>query len=305
MSKEEKTIYLIDGSSFCYRAYYAIRELSTSKGMPTNAIYGVINMLRKLIKEHEPGMMTVIFDMKGPTKRHEKYEEYKIHRKPMPDELSEQMPRIKEVITAYNIPIFELEGYEADDIIATLAEKAKEKGLDVTIVTGDKDALQLIDKHVKVLSPYSDMETRYGRKEVMDKYGVYPERMIELMALVGDATDNVPGVKGIGKVTAEKLISEYGSVENIYKNIDKVKPESVKKKLEEGKEMAELSRELVILDRKVPVKLDVKKCAWANQTWRSCLSFSRNLNSKNCFARSCPPRKKLESTLLPATGKPL
>ena len=155
MSKAKSNLYLIDGTSFCYRAYYAIRELSTSKGMPTNAIYGVVNMLRKLIKEYEPKMMTVVFDMKGPTTRHEKYEEYKIHRKPMPDDLSEQIPRIKEMIEAFNIPISQLEGYEADDIIATLAEEARKKGMDVTIVTGDKDAMQLVDKNVKVLSPYA------------------------------------------------------------------------------------------------------------------------------------------------------
>ncbi|MFQ5953033.1 MAG: 5'-3' exonuclease H3TH domain-containing protein, partial [Candidatus Omnitrophota bacterium] len=259
MSKDENTIYLIDGSSLCYRAFYAIRDLSTSKGMPTNAIYGVVNMLRKLIKEYEPRMMTVVFDMKGPTTRHEKYEEYKIHRKPMPDDLSDQMEKIKEVISAYNIPIFQLEGYEADDIIATLAEKAKKKGLNVTIVTSDKDALQLIDKQVKVLSPHTQQDTIYGRKEVHAKYGVYPESMIELMALIGDSTDNIPGVKGVGRVTAEKLISKYGSVQNIYKNIDKIEPESLRRKLEEGKKMAELSRELVVLEKKVPVKIDIKE----------------------------------------------
>ncbi|MGB3112000.1 MAG: PIN domain-containing protein, partial [Candidatus Omnitrophota bacterium] len=164
MSKLKSTLYLIDGNSFCYRAYYAIRELSTSKGVPTNAIYGVVNMLRKLIKEYEPKMVTVVFDMKGPTTRHKKYENYKIHRKPMPDDLSEQMPRIKEIVEAFNIPVFQLEGYEADDIIATLAEKAREKGINVTIVTGDKDAMQLVDEKVKVLSPYALDESFYDRE---------------------------------------------------------------------------------------------------------------------------------------------
>jgi len=292
MSKLKSTLYLIDGTSFCYRAYYAIRELSTSKGVPTNAIYGVVNMLRKLIKEYEPEMVTVVFDMKGPTTRHKKYENYKIHRKPMPDDLSEQIPRIKEVVEAFNIPVFQLEGYEADDIIATLAEKARGKGINVTIVTGDKDAMQLVDEKVKVLSPYALDESFYDREKVRDKFGVYPERMVELMALAGDPSDNVPGVKGIGKVTAEKLISEYGNIENIYKNVEKIKPESVRKKLLEGKKMAELSRELVILDRNVPVKLDVDKAVLSEPDWEKLEKLFREFEFQKLLRALIPEEEK-------------
>lgn len=258
MNKKQSMIYLIDANSLCYRAFYAIQALSTSKGFPTNAIYGFINMLRKIMREYNPERMVMVFDMAGPTKRHEKYEEYKEHRTPTPDDLIVQMDRIKGVIEAYNIPICQLKGYEADDIIATIAEKAKKKGFGVTIVSGDKDALQLIDGVVNVLSPHTAGDKLYEAKDVKEKYGVLPEKMVELMAFIGDASDNIPGVKGIGKVTAEKLITQYGSVENVYKNIDKISSESTKKKLIEGKEIAHLSRELVELQRDVPIKMDLK-----------------------------------------------
>ena len=259
MSKEEENIYLVDGNSLCYRAFYAIPELSTSKGMPTNAIYGMISMLRKLVKDYAPRRMVVVFDVKGPTARHEKFSEYKINRKPMPDDLVEQMPRIKEVIRAFNIATCELQGYEADDIIATMAEKAKKKGYTVTIVSSDKDALQLVDGRVKVLSLRTDADKVYDTDEVRKKYGVGPEDMAELMAFTGDTSDNVPGVKGVGEVTAGKLIGQFRNVDGVYKNIDKVSSESLKKKLVEGRDMAVLSRELVLLDRHVPVEFDPAK----------------------------------------------
>ncbi len=258
MNEKERNIYLVDGTSLCYRAFYAIQELSTSKGEPTNAIYGFLNMLKKLIREHEPGIMAVVFDLEGPTVRHEKYEDYKAHRKPIPDELIEQIPKIKEIVRAYNIPIYEVQGYEADDVIATIAEKAKKKGLEVTIVTSDKDALQLVDAKTKVLSPHPSGNKIYGDEEVMEKYGVGADAMVEFMALTGDASDNIPGVKGVGQVTASRLISEYGTVKNVYRNIEKISSGSLRKKLEEGREMADLSRELVELDRKVPVEFDLE-----------------------------------------------
>lgn len=256
MNPKKEDIFLVDGNSFCYRAFYAIQELTTSKGMPTNAIYGVVNMLHKLIKEHDPDMMAVVFDMKGPTVRHKKYEEYKVHRKPMPDELAAQLDPIKKIIAAHNIPVYELEGFEADDIIATLAQKASKKGLNVVIVSGDKDALQLVDDKIKVLSPHMKEDKMYDRAGVHAKYGVAPKAMIELMAFMGDATDNIPGVKGIGQVTAKKLVEKYGSVESVYRNIDKITSGSLKEKLLKEREMAVLSRELVILDKGLPVELD-------------------------------------------------
>ncbi len=257
MSKKSKNIYLVDGHSLCYRAYYAIRELSTSKGMPTNAIYGFLNILRKLIREYQPDMLAVAFDVKGPTVRHKKYKEYKVHRPVMPDDLISQIPRIKELVEAYRIPVCEKEGYEADDIIATLTKEAKKKGFLVTIVTGDKDALQLVDEKTKVLSPHPMGDKLYDAKSVEEKYGVSPSKMVDLMALIGDTTDNIPGVKGIGKVTAAKLIQEYGSLKGVYENVDRIASEATKKKLIEGKEMAELSRQLAQLDMEVDVDMDI------------------------------------------------
>lgn len=259
MCAEKQHIYLIDGTSVCYRAYYAIGELSASDGTPTNAVYGFVNILRKLIKEYRPGMMAVVFDMKAPTVKHKKYEEYKAHRKPMPDDLGDQIPKIKEIVDAYRIPMCQLEGYEADDIIATLAERAKKKGIRVTIVTSDKDALQLVGEDVEVLSPGTAGDKIYGISEVREKYGVTPEHMVDLMALTGDASDNIPGVKGIGRVAAGKLLKEYGTVEGIYNNIADISSKPMAKKLIEGKDSARLSRELVILDRNVPVDLDFGK----------------------------------------------
>ena len=258
MKTKNRNIYLIDGNALCYRAYYAIRELTNSKGRPTNAIYGFINMLRKIFRDYEPEMMTVVFDSKGPTSRHEKYEDYKIHRKPMPDDLVDQLAGIRDVVMAHNIPICQLAGYEADDIIATLAEKAKGLGVDVTIVTSDKDAMQLVGDKVKVLSAHTSGDKLYGAQEVVEKFGVTPELMVDYMALVGDASDNVPGVKGVGKVTACKLINEHGSLEGVYKKIEDIKARPLKEKLLKGRDMAELSRELVVLDREVPVTLDLE-----------------------------------------------
>ncbi|MFH1309828.1 MAG: DNA polymerase I [Candidatus Omnitrophota bacterium] len=259
MNTDRKNIYLIDGHALCYRAYYAIRELTTSKGMPTNAIYGFINMLRKLLRVYAPEMITIVFDTPAPTARHKKYKDYKITRKPMPDALISQLPRIKEVVEAYGIRICQMDGYEADDILATLAEKACDCGLNVTIVTGDKDALQLVKNGIRVLSPNLGEDKIYNAEQIKDKYGVGPDLIVDLMALMGDASDNIPGVKGIGRLTASKLVSEYGNLEDIYHNVEKITSESVRKKLLEGKQMAELSRELIELDKKVPINTDMSK----------------------------------------------
>jgi len=259
MNDNEKNIYLIDAYALCYRAFYAIQSLSTSTGFPTNAVYGFINMLKKILREYDPKLLAVVFDSAAPTVRHKKYKEYKIHRKPMPDDLILQIPKIKQVVKAYGIEMFQMEGFEADDIIATLALKVKTFGFTVTIITGDKDALQLIDEKTKVLSPHMGKDKLYGAKEVEDKYGVPPSGMVDFMALMGDASDNIPGVKGIGRVMAGKLIGEYHTLENVYGNIDEISSESVKKKLSEGKEMAEFSREMVELDRDLPISLDIKK----------------------------------------------
>ena len=165
-----KRLFLIDGNSFCYRAYYAIKGLTNSKGFPTNAIYGFVTMLNKIVEAEKPDYLAVSFDLKGPTFRHKKYADYKIHRKPMPDELVAQMPVIKNVLGALNIPIYEKEGFEADDILGTIARRAEEKGIDTFIVTGDKDALQLISSHIKVFSTHKE-GLIYDEEAVKERYG--------------------------------------------------------------------------------------------------------------------------------------
>ena len=224
---KDKRLCIIDGNSYCYRAYYAIRNLSNSKGQPTNAVYGFITMLNRLIKEQEPDYLAIAFDMKGPTFRHKKYKEYKLTRKPMPDDLSVQMPIIKNVVMAYDIPIFEKQGYEADDIMATISKWAAKESIETNIVTGDKDILQLVGPHVLVHNTHKD-GLIYDKDKVIERYGVGPESIVDLMGLMGDQSDNYKGVQGIGETAATELIKEFGSIDNLYKNLDKVKREGWK-----------------------------------------------------------------------------
>ncbi|MDP3786926.1 MAG: DNA polymerase I [Candidatus Omnitrophota bacterium] len=248
-------LFLIDGNSFCYRAFYAIRNLSTSKGQPTNAVYGFISMINKIIKEEKPESLAIAFDLKGPTFRHEKFKDYKIHRKPMPDELIEQMPIIKEVVKGYNIPLFEMQGYEADDVLATLAKKAEKKEYEVYIATGDKDMLQLVNSCIKVYNVHKD-GLIYDKEKVKERYGVGPDKIVDLIALMGDSSDNIPGVAGIGEVTARQLIEKFGSLDKVLSGTDKIESESLRRKLKESMDQARLSKELATVDTDVPLDID-------------------------------------------------
>ena len=250
-------VILLDGNSFCYRAFFAIRELRNSKGQATNAVYGFITMLEKLIKDVDPEGIAVTFDMKGPTFRHKRYDQYKIQRAPMPDDLVSQMPLIKEVVDAMNIPIYEKQGYEADDVIATIAKKLEAAGHETFIVTGDKDALQLVNRKIKVLNPQKE-NLIYDEAGVKARFGVGPKQVIEIMSLMGDASDNIPGVPGIGEKTASKLIIEFGTLESVLKNISKIKGDKLKENLETYKEQARLSRELAEIDQNVPLDINVE-----------------------------------------------
>jgi len=249
-------LFLIDGNSFCYRAFYAIRDLSTSQGEPTNAVYGFISMLRKIIKEEKPDYLGITFDLKGPTFRHKKFDEYKIHRKPMPDGLAAQLPIIKEIIRAYNIPIFEKEGYEADDILATVARRLAGKSLDVYIVTGDKDALQLVNPYIKVYSTNKEGLV-YDAEKVKERYGVEPERIVDLIALMGDASDNIPGVPGFGEKTAVSLMQDFKNLEEILSEPNRIKQEARRRLLIQHTDKARLSKELATLDDDVPIKVEL------------------------------------------------
>lgn len=244
MSKQQK-IYLVDGSSYIYRAYFAIRHLSNSRGEATNAVYGFTNMLMTLLRDEQPDMMAVIFDTKGPTFRKELYPDYKANRAAMPEDLVPQIPLIKDVVRAFNLPALELAGYEADDIIATLARRYAAEGLDVTVVTGDKDLMQIVDDHVKLLDTMKGKVSR--REDVIERFGVPPEQVLDILGLAGDSSDNIPGVPGIGEKTASQLIQEFGSIDNLLDNIDQVKGKKRQENLRNFADQARLSRQLADL----------------------------------------------------------
>lgn len=248
-------LFLIDGHALCYRSFFAIRELTASDGQATNAVFGFVNTLRKILRDFDPQYLAVCFDSKEKTLREQKYKEYKIQRPQMPEQLVSQMAIIKDVIRAFQVPIYEVPGYEADDIIATLTEYAHQKKIDVTIVTEDKDMFQLSDKHTEFFSARKDKVLT--EKEVLEKLGFDPAKIVDFIALAGDSADNIPGVQGIGKVTATKLINEFGELEDIYKNLADVKPERIKNKLVDQREMAYLSKELAVLDKQVPMDFDL------------------------------------------------
>nr|MBU1327932.1 DNA polymerase I [Candidatus Omnitrophota bacterium] len=283
MAKKEK-LFLIDGNSYCYRAFYAIKELRNSKGKPTNAVYGFILMLKKLLEKEKPAYLAVAFDLKGPTFRHEQFEDYKAHRKPMPDDLVSQMGLIKETVSGYNIPIFEKQGFEADDILATIAKKISQQGIDVYIVTGDKDMLQIVDKNIKVYSAHKD-DLIYDNEMVRERFsGLGPENITDFIALSGDATDNIPGVRGIGEKTAIELIKEFGSLDNIYKNLDKIKSEPRRKMLSEQEDSARMSKGLAMVDLNVPIEIDIADMRVKDPDSEKLLVIFKELEFKN-FAR--------------------
>jgi len=281
---KRKKLFLIDGNSYCYRAYYAIKELKNSKGQPTNAVYGFVLMLNKLLNNEMPDYLAVAFDLKGPTFRHKRFKEYKIKRRPMPDDLVLQLPLIKETLRAYSIPIFEKEGFEADDVLATLARNISKKGIEVYIVTGDKDALQLVDDNIKICSTHKEGLV-YDRKAVMERFSdLRPENIVDLMALAGDTTDNIPGVRGIGEKSAIDLIKEFHDIDNLYKNLDKVKSESKRKMLRDEEENARMSKELATVDTAVPIEIEVDSMRVRQPDSKELLRIFRELEFK-AFAK--------------------
>jgi DNA polymerase-1 len=271
--KTNPTLYLIDGNSYLYRAFYAIRHLSSSDGFPTNAIYGFTNMLLKILREKEPDYFAVVFDSPGPTKRHEAYEEYKAHRPGMPDELKQQVPVIKEIIRAFHIVTIEKPGYEADDILGAIAKEAGAEGLDVYIVTGDKDMCQVVSPQIKL---YDTMkETVTEEKDVIERFGVEPSRFPEIIALMGDASDNIPGAPGIGEKTAVKLLKEFGSLDALLERHEEIKNSKARKAVAENRDNIKLSRELATIHPDVPLDVSVKDLKQGEPEWQRLLEFFR------------------------------
>lgn len=251
----KETLYLVDGSSYIYRAYYAIRHLSSPDGFPTNAIYGFIQMLLKLLKDHNPQHVAVVFDAGRTTFRTEMYPEYKANRAAMPDDLHVQMDPIREVVRAFNIPTLELQGYEADDIIGALAKRFADRGGDVVVVTGDKDLMQIVTERVTLLDTMKGKVS--GIAEVIERFGVGPELVIDILGLAGDSSDNIPGVPGIGEKTATKLILEFESLDNLLERADEIKGKNGER-LREFREQALLSRRLATIECNVPLEVDLE-----------------------------------------------
>ncbi len=249
-------VYLVDGSAYIYRAYHAVAPLSNDAGMPTHAVFGFLNILRRLIKEKEPRYLAVAFDMRGPVFRHEIYPEYKANRPPMPEDLAIQIPHIKELVRAMNIPCFETSGMEADDIIASAATLLSKNGHRVIVVSGDKDLLQLVDDQVVMWDPMK--KKVMDASAVLEKFRVRPDQLLDCYSLMGDSSDNVPGVPGVGPKTAEKLINEHGSLEGVYAALDAMKKSKLKERLGENRDMAFLSRDLIRLKYDVAVPGDLE-----------------------------------------------
>ena len=252
--EERPCLYLIDGSAYVHRAFHAVRGLTNSKGLPTNAVFGFTRMLIKLMQDRAPRYVAIFFDARGPTFRHEIYADYKANRPPMSDELAMQLPYIKKVTSGFNIPMIEMEGYEADDLIGTYARMAESAGFDVVMVTGDKDFMQLVTERATIWDPMKDEVI--DTASIAQTYGLPPARMVDMMGLSGDSADNIPGVPGIGPKTAAALMQQFGSMEALYDRIEALASPKQREKLLEHKEQAILSRRLVVIDDQVPVSFD-------------------------------------------------
>ena len=258
-------LFLIDSNSYIYRFYHAVRGLSTSKGFPTNAIYGFTGMLFKLLKDRGADAIVAAFDSASPTVRHIAYAEYKANRPSMPEDLAVQLPLIRQIIGCLGIRVIEAPGYEADDIIGTIAKRASQMGHEVYILSNDKDMLQLVGDNVWIFDPQKDL--LIGVKEVVERFDVGPEKIPDIMALAGDSSDNIPGVKGIGDKKAKELIKEAGSLEALINNAQNIRNEKLRALVLDNLEVISLSKRLSVINTNVPLDLDIASLALNSQDW--------------------------------------
>ena len=272
-----KKLVLIDGSSYIYRAFYALPPLTSPKGEPTGAIYGFVRMLSSLLKELNPDYIAVVFDYPKKTFRHEKVESYKATRKETPDLLKEQIPKIKEILKLWGIKIFEIEGYEADDIIATLTKKFKDR-YEILIVSPDKDMIQLVDKNVKLLNPMQNII--YDIDKVKEKYGIYPDQFVDYQIIIGDAVDNIKGVKGVGKKTAIKLLNQYGNLNGIIQNLDSLKPK-IREAFNESLSKLKETEFLVKLKDDINLNISIDDLKIKNTKWEDLKRVFEELGFKS------------------------
>lgn len=298
-----KKLLLIDGNNLFHRAYHALPPLNSKDGENSNAVYGFTNMLLKAVSEIKPDFVACAFDTAAPTFRHVEFEKYKAQRPAPPPDLYPQLPKVKKVLDAFGVKYFEKAGYEADDLLATIATKClqttdyglqqKEKTVDseqitvnnVVILSGDRDVLQLVNGNIKVQMPgwNLSMTTFYGSEEVKEKFGITPLQMIDYKSLIGDASDNVPGVMGIGPKTASSLLSQYGTLENLYAHLDEL-PVRVKEKLEIGRDLALAAKRLVELDKTVDLGLKIDDLRF-NPQWESLRQMLDELGFRSIAAK--------------------
>lgn len=282
-------LVLVDGHSILNRAFFGIPDLTNSEGLHTNAVYGFLNILFKILDEEQPDYLTVAFDVHAPTFRHKMYDAYKGTRKPMAEELRQQVPLMKEMLTAMGVTIVEKEGYEADDLLGTIAKQSEAQGLEVSIVSGDRDLLQLASDHIKIRIPKTkrtgtEIED-YLAKNVVEKYQVTPLQFIDVKALMGDSADNIPGVPGIGEKTATALIVSYGSIENAHDHLEEIKPNRAKQNLSEHYDMAQMSKELATIEIHAPIEYSLEDAKLGNLFTEEAYLMCKRLEFKNMLSR--------------------
>ncbi|MEY8426111.1 DNA polymerase I [Lachnospiraceae bacterium 46-15] len=282
-------IVLIDGHSILNRAFYGVPDLTNSDGLHTNAVYGFLNIMFKILDEEKPDYLAVAFDLKAPTFRHKMYAEYKGTRKPMPQELHQQVPVIQDMLRAMEIPLLMLEGYEADDLLGTVSKRMERKGLEVCVVSGDRDLLQLATEHIMIRIPKTKRTgteiENYHTADVLEKYQVTPLQIIDLKALMGDASDNIPGIPGVGEKTAAKIIAAYGSIENAYAHVEEIKPNKAKESLREHYDLAQLSKELATINIEAPLEFELEEARVGVLYTETAFELCKRLEFKNMLSR--------------------
>ncbi|MFI5261725.1 MAG: 5'-3' exonuclease H3TH domain-containing protein, partial [Candidatus Limnocylindrales bacterium] len=287
-------LMLLDANGLIYRAYFALfnTPLTTSHGLLVNAIFGFWSIVLRGYQDVHPDHVIACFDLAGPTFRHEQFRAYKATRRPMPDDLREQFPRVRELIQAFRIPIYELQGFEADDLIGTLTRQAEAAGLVTTIVSGDLDMLQLVTEQTHVMTTRGGVQqtVTYGPQTVFERYGLTPGQMIDFKALKGDTTDNIPGVPGVGDKTAAKLLQDFADLDTLFADADRIQPEKLRLKLLEHREQVLASRSLVTIQRDLPVTLDLAASAPGDYDRAEVMRLFREYEFRSLVERLPPLR---------------
>lgn len=282
-------ILLIDGHSILNRAFYGLPDLTNSEGKHTGAVYGFLNIMFRILEEEKPDYLTVAFDLHEPTFRHKLYDAYKGTRKGMPPELVEQVPLMREMLTAMGVKTVSMPGYEADDLLGTLARKSEQKGMEVTILSGDRDLLQLATDKVMIRLPKTSKGKttieNFHTAEVLEKYQVTPPQIIELKALMGDSSDNIPGIPGVGEKTATKIIAQFGSIENAHEHLEEIKPNKAKESMREHYDLAVLSKTLATINTESPLEYSYEEARLGNLYTQQAYELCRRLEFKNLLGR--------------------